>query len=217
MAIRSRRVLWAQCAAAFLFAGSVHAQSASTGGIAESARRTANLYVMPGDRIAVVVLREPELTDTVMVNERGEAAFAKLGVMRVADFTIARLQDTLRIEYARFLRNPAISIEVLRRVSVTGEVHVPSVYLVDVTTTVRDLIARAGGVAPDGAKSKVVVVRDGQRIKVPDWESDLSNAMDLRSGDQVVVGRKNWWALNVLPAVSTGVLVVSVLFTVLRR
>jgi hypothetical protein len=33
----------------------------------------------------------------------------------------------------------------------------------------------------------------------------------------VVVGRKNWWVLNALPAVSTGVLVMSLLLTVLKN
>ncbi len=188
----------------------------ATGSIAESAKRVSERGVLPGDRIAVVVLREPELTDTVMVNERGEAAFAKLGVIQVSNLTITRIQDTLRAEYSRFLRNPAISVEVLRRVSVTGQVHSPSVYMIDVTTTLRQLIARAGGVAPEGAKRDVSIVRDGQRIKVPNWESDQSEAGDLRSGDQVVVGRKSWLQLNALPAASTLVLAASFLYSVTK-
>jgi hypothetical protein len=58
-----------------------------------------------------------------------------------------------------------------------------------------------------GNTNNVVVIRDGQRIPVHDWQRDRSTNSDLRSGDQVVVGRKSWLSMNMLPALSvtTGV------------
>jgi protein involved in polysaccharide export with SLBB domain len=147
-------------AALLLVAVAASAQTQAATSVAEPARRAATLRVQPGDRIALIVLRERELTDTVMVNERGEAAFAKLGMLRVDSLTMTQLQDTLRTLYGQFLRNPAIEISVLRRVAVNGEVRYPNVYMVDVSTTLRDVIAKAGGVTDNGNKKKVDIVRD---------------------------------------------------------
>ena len=116
-------------------------------------------------------------------------------------------RDTVRARIAEFLRDSPIELVVLRRVAVNGEVAKPNVYYVDVTTTVRDVIARAGGVTEVGNVNNVVVIRNGERIPVRDWQRDRSVSSDLRSGDQVVIGRKSWLSMNMLPALSvtTGV------------
>ena len=176
-----------------------------------------SLRTKPGDRIAVTVAREPELTDTVLVTETGEAAFAKLGVFRVDTLSIKQLQDTLRELYSKYLRNPAIEINVLRRIGINGEVRGPNVYLVDVTTPVRDLIARAGGITTEANRKKVYIVRNGQRIQVKDWERDTGPASELQSGDQVLVGRKNWFVINAIPATSTAISLTLLIVTIQRN
>jgi protein involved in polysaccharide export with SLBB domain len=105
---------------------------------------------------------------------------------------------------------------VLRRVSVNGAVSRPNVYYVDLTTTVRDLIARAGGVTEVANANDVIVIRDGARIPVRDWQRDQSQTSDLRSGDQVVVGRKSWLSMNLLPALSVMTGVVSLAVVLFR-
>jgi polysaccharide export outer membrane protein len=178
-------------------------------GVESAARRATAAKVQPGDRIGLHFLRERELSESLTVSERGEAAFPKIGVLKVSDMTIAELQDTLRARYSEYLRLPEFQITVLRRVIVNGEVRIPNVYFVDGTSTVRDAIARAGGINESGSRSKVAIIRDGQRISVKGWDRETGATMDLRSGDQVVVGRKSWWSMNALTVVSTGVLVAS--------
>ena len=102
------------------------------------------------------------------------------------------------------------------RVSVNGAVARPNVYYVDLTTTVRDLIARAGGVTEVANANDVIVIRDGERIRVRDWQRDQSQTSDLRSGDQVVVGRKSWLSMNLLPALSVMTGVVSLAVVLFR-
>jgi protein involved in polysaccharide export with SLBB domain len=171
----------------------------------DAALRAASARITAGDRILLHVVREPELNDSVFVTERGEASFPKLGILNVSSLTIGELQDTLRARYGEFLRMPSLQIMVLRRIVVNGEVRHPNVYYVDVATTLREVIARAGGITENGNRSKVAVVREGRRIPVQHWESDASATVDLLSGDQVVVGRKNWLVINALPAISTAV------------
>lgn len=182
-----------------------------------AALRAAASRLRPGDQIALNFLRDRELSGTVTVNERGVAAFPKLGMFAVSQMSIAQLQDTLRSRYAEYLRAPEFEISVLRRVAVIGDVRAPNVYLVDPATTLRDVIARAGGLTEQGSRKKVAVIRGNERIQVKDWDRETGTFFTLQSGDQVMVGRKNWFAVNALSTVSTAVLVASLVITINRR
>lgn len=192
---------------------SVGAQSA----VEETARRAASAKLRPGDRIDLFFRRDRDLNASIGVNERGEAMFPRLGAIEVAQLTIAQLQDTLLSKYATYLRNPEIEVNVLRRVTVNGEVKQPNVYMVDLTSTVRDAIARAGGLLETASRGKVYVVRDGQRIRVSDWDRSDGPSTDLVSGDQIVVGRKAWLTLNALPVISTSVIVIGLIQSLRRN
>ena len=191
-----------------------HALGAQT--VESAAVRAAASHPQAGDRVFVHIVGEPLWSDTVTVNERGEVALPRLGVVNIGRFTIAELQDTVRNRYARLLRDPAVEVVLLRRVAVNGSVKDPNVYLVDVSTTLRDVIARAGGISDDGDRGKVFIVRDGRRIHVPGWESDASRASDLLSGDQVVVGKQAWWRSNIFSLTSTAVLIASFAISILK-
>jgi len=181
-----------------------------------AAKRVSAMRVRSGDQVALHFLREPQLSGAVTVNERGDADFPKLGTLRVDSMTIGQLQDTLRVRYSEYLRSPELEVLVLRRVVVNGEVRIPNVYMVDASSTVRDVIAKAGGVTENGNRNNVVVVRGSERIKAKGWDMGIGLA-DLESGDQVIVGRKNWLVINALPAISTAVLLGSFVFTIARR
>ncbi len=175
-------------------------------------RRAASAQLRPGDRIELQFRRDRELNSSIAVDERGEAVFPKLGVIDVAELTIAGLQDTLRSRYAEYLRHPELEVTVLRRVVVNGEVRVPNVHMLDVASSgVRDAIARSGGLLETGNKNKVYVVRDGVRRHVKGWENNQGPETDLQSGDQIIVGRKRWLTLNALPVISTSVIVIGLI------
>jgi polysaccharide export outer membrane protein len=180
-------------------------------------RRAANEHPQPGDRVWLHVWREQKLSDTVMVDERGEVMLPKIGIVKASALTIGEFRDSVRTRFAKYFRDAPVELVVLRRVAVNGEVAKPNVYYVDVTTTLRDVIARAGGITEAGNAKKVTIVRGGQRIAVPNWQQDRSVSSDLRSGDQVVVGRRSWLAMNALPALSVTTVVASLIISLARR
>jgi hypothetical protein len=51
---------------------------------------------------------------------------------------------------------------------------------------------------------------------VPNWQSNESVASDLKSGDQVVVGRKSWLALNLIGAISAAGVITSIILAISR-
>jgi protein involved in polysaccharide export with SLBB domain len=180
-------------------------------GVAAVAARAARALLRPGDQIELQFRRDRELNASIMVNERGEAVFPKLGAVTVSTITIGALKDTLLTRYSVYLREPEMDVTVLRRVTVNGEVKLPNVYMVDVTSSVRDAIARAGGLLESASRRSVVIMRGNERIKVPNWDRSQGPETDLVSGDQIVVGRKNWFVINALPVISTSVIVIGLI------
>lgn len=169
--------------------------------------------ILPGDQIGLRIFREPELSGAFTVSEAGEVVLPKLGVVHVADRTAGGLQESLREAYAAYLRNPSIEVTVLRRVGVLGEVRQPNLYMVDLTMSVRDIVAKAGGVTPSGDPNKISIVRDGEEIRLGSMESMVT--AELRSGDEVVVGRRHWLTADPLATLGTGVGLISFFVTVI--
>lgn len=163
----------------------------------------ADARVQPGDQIGIRILREPELSGVFAVSEAGEATLPKLGVVQVGEQSAGTLHRMLRTAYARFLRDPSVEVTLLRRVGVHGEVRKPDLYMVDLTMTLRDVLARAGGITEAGNPERIEIVRDGQRFRVGQDRAPQLLVAELRSGDQVVVARRSWVARNPNVAVGT--------------
>jgi polysaccharide export outer membrane protein len=187
------------------------AQSAGAAATAPGSDSGLVARIRPGDQVTVRIFREPDMSGTFMVSDAGELVLPRLGRLTVTEHTPHALQDSLLHAYGAYLRNPAIEVTVLRRIGVQGEVRRPDTYMVDLTVTLRDLIARAGGVTHEGDPEKITIVRGAERIELAEGESGRFSMAELYSGDQVVVGRRSWIALNPSVAAGTAISVVSFL------
>jgi protein involved in polysaccharide export with SLBB domain len=171
--------------------------------------------VQPGDRISVAVWGEPEMAGTFLVTEDGNVVLPKLGVVQVTRRSVAQLQDSLRRAYAAFIRSP-VEIEVLRRISVQGEVNKPDLYMVDLTMTLRDVIAKAGGLTGGGDPNKVYILRGDSTIRVGEGGNGIFLATELRSGDQIVVGSRSWISRNSLALTGTAFGLVGIIISIIN-
>ena len=172
--------------------------------------------IQPGDQVVLNIWREPDLSGTFTVDDAGDVTIPRVGTVRATEYTGEALQRTVRDELSRYLRNPTIEVRVLRRVGVQGEVRLPDLYMVDLTMTLREVIAEAGGITEFGNPNRIAIIRDGERISLGEGEQARYVAAELRSGDQVVVGRRSWFEINSLAIVSTAAVVVSVVVPLLR-
>jgi polysaccharide export outer membrane protein len=183
-----------------------------------SAAQSPAKYAKPGDQLAMrgwpaAAFGAPI---QVVVDPRGTVLLPQIGEVPVGRIPIDQLRDTIRVRYEKFIKSPEVDVNLLRRVTVNGAVLRPAVYFVDMSATLRDVIAMAGGVTEVGNRSKVSVVRDGVSRHVSQWETDTSEAVQLESGDQVVVGRRSWLEINIIPVASLGLATASFLLS-LRR
>lgn len=186
--------------------------AALQGSSAVSGRAT----VKPGDQISLRVWREPEMSGTFTVAANGDVVLPRLGTVRTSDHTVVAFQDLLRRAYAEYLREPSFEVTVLRRIGVHGEVNKPGLYLVDLTMTLRDVIAEAGGVTASGDPNSITIVRGGQRIQFGKRQGTELLTAELISGDQVAVGQRSWLERNSLAVVSTAAVVISLIVPVIR-
>jgi protein involved in polysaccharide export with SLBB domain len=185
-------------------------------GPTDPALRAAMTHAQPGDRVAVQVYGEPTLTGVATLDERGRVMLPRIGLLQADAMTIAQLRDTIRARMAAFLREPAVDVAVLRRIIVIGEVSRPAVYYADLTTTVSEIVALAGGLKETANSGKVYRLRGADRLHLANWQSDQSPTADLRSGDQIWVGRKSWLELNILSFVSVATTIVALIISLSR-
>ena len=156
-----------------------------------------------GDSVRVTVFQNPDLTTEARVSERGTITFPLIGEVVVGGLTAegaaARIAD--RLTRGKFVIRPQVSVTVQqvrsRQVSVLGEVGKPGRYaLDDVSNSLTDVLARAGGVNGEGDDNVVVVrTQNGKEtrtaIDVPQMyrSGDMSHDMRLENGDVVYVKR----------------------------
>lgn len=139
---------------------------------------------------------EPDYSGGASVDARGLVVLPILGEISVQGRTAESLTDSLKVVYRKYLNNPSIEIKVLRRVSVSGEVARPSLYLADATLTVGDLISLAGGITPSGNRKKVTLLRNGQVVVSALGPGTVLQDSPVQSGDQIFVPQRSWMARN---------------------
>ena len=198
---RARRLL---ALTAALLAGAVPVASlaaqAPRAGEAPSARATLH----PGDALRIAVWENPALSGEFEVADDGTLRHPVYNRLRVAALPV----DSLRGHVVQFLRNfqrePLVNVEPLVRVTVGGEVRTPNVYFVSPSTTVADVIVKAGGIGERGRSDRVQLERDGTRRTIDLTHPDRlrPEVVALRSGDRIVVARRSQIMTEVIGPVS---------------
>lgn len=129
-------------------------------------------YVTPayriqvGDVLSIRLLLSPELNEDVTVRPDGRISTTVVPDEMAADRTVPDFIDALAGGYARYLRDPHLSVIVKTiapiPVFVGGEVVQPGQLLTSGTApTLSQAIARAGGIKLSGDDSSLFIVRRG--------------------------------------------------------
>jgi protein involved in polysaccharide export with SLBB domain len=156
----------------------------------------------PGDAVQVAIWREPDLSGKFQVDEQGVVTFPLLGPENVEGIAPDSLQKSLVAQYTKYVVSPSIKVTLLRRVAILGQVQKPGLYPVDATMTLSDALALAGGVGPDGNENDIRLIRNGDVVRQTLSQATVVGASPIRSGDQIVVGKRSWFSRN-LPIVTS--------------
>jgi polysaccharide export outer membrane protein len=101
-----------------------------------------------GDRITVTVVGETDLSGDMLVDGAGNITMPFIGSERVANLTVAECQKLIRDRLADgFINHPVVSVRIseLRPIYILGDVRAPGSYPFRYGSTVRSVVALAGG------------------------------------------------------------------------
>jgi polysaccharide export outer membrane protein len=160
--------------------------------------------VQPGDLIRLKVWREPDMSGDVVIDAAGEAIFPRIGRIVVTGWAPDSLRRFLVASFSRYLKNPAIDITVLPRVTILGAVRTPGVQNLDPTFTIADAVALAGGATPDGQQDNIELRRRGAKMPVKLSLGERLSDTPVQSGDQLIVPERSWLSRN--PGLMLGVI-----------
>lgn len=197
---------------ALAFSSAAHAQTTDTS--AQAAYGGLN----PGDQIRITVWRKPEYSGDFAIAANGTITHPLYREVQVTGVPLSVVEDRLRTFLSRYETTPQFVIQPLVRIIVGGEVRSPNIYSVPPETTIAQAIALAGGPTDRGELRQVQVVRDKQSIKfdVSKPESD-AGVLQIRSGDQILVGRQRGSILGILGPISSTIAMIAAVTTVIRR
>ena len=127
----------------------------------------------PGDLLRIGVYQNPDLSLETRVTESGTISFPLLGAVRVGGLGVTAAERLIAegLRAGNIVRQPQVSIAVTQfrghQASVLGAVNRPGRFALEsLDLRLSDLLAMAGGVAPNGADSVVLVgMRDGQAVR----------------------------------------------------
>ncbi|HYK10437.1 MAG TPA: polysaccharide biosynthesis/export family protein [Gemmatimonadales bacterium] len=186
--LRSRLVLAAQSPAY-----SSRLRAVATSEIAAIDRRLAVGDFQPGDRIALQVAGEKELTDTFTVGGNRDLLLPLAGDVSLNGVLRSDVGPFFQHYLSTYLRSPIVRAQPLIPLSVIGSVGLPGFYTVPAGIPLTQLLQVAHGPTPDANLSGITIEREGRVI----WEgaalgkaiTDGRTLEDLgvRAGDRVVV------------------------------
>ena len=122
-----------------------------------------NYTLNTGDRIAVEVFGEPDLSVEAVVDDSGAISYPLLGAVMVSGQTARQLESTLTEGLrGRFLINPKVSVSIVkyRPFFVRGEVNSPGDYDFTPGLTVQKAVSIAGGFTDRASRTKFFITSD---------------------------------------------------------
>ena len=129
------------------------------------------------------------------VQPDGLLALPMVGDILAEGKTVTELQTVLNSAYTRFIREPNISVRVVKynsqKIYVLGQVNVPGAYPYDGRISVLDALGAAQGVNERADLMGSYVVREGQVVPVDLYallrKGDMQNNIPLAGGDLIQI------------------------------
>lgn len=158
--------------------------------IATIGRRLREGDVHPGDVVSLRVTNETRWTTDFTVTPTRTIELESIDPIDLSSVLHVEVEETIARHLARYLREPRIQVDVLKRIGVTGFVQNPGFYTITGTSLVSDAIMLAGGPGAGGNVSKIQFRRLGTRLDIGEqvvWQSMSLDDLGVQSGDEMYV------------------------------
>lgn len=157
----------------------------------------------PGDVLRISVYNNPDLSTEAQVSTAGHITFPLLGEVDVGGRDTASVEKLIGrlLSDHKYVVSPQVNVLISQyrsqQVSVLGHVVRPGRISLDTASSLTDLLATAGGIAPNGADVAVIVSKasDGSvnrhevDLKAMLLRSDMAQNVAISNGDIIYVPR----------------------------
>jgi len=157
-----------------------------------------------GDRIVLRVEGEAAFNETFTVSAGPEVVLPMVGPIPLHGVLRSELEEHLREQIGRYIRNPVVYARALIRVSILGAVGRPGFYSVSPESLVTDVLMEAGGPRDNANLTSIRIERgnerlwSGEELEQAIIEGRTLDQLYVRAGDRIVVPesrRIGWIAL----------------------
>lgn len=153
--------------------------------------------------IRLQVWREPDWDGDYLVDQFGVVALPLVGDVQTAGLTQRSLKALLQEAYGREIPTLALTVLVLKRIRVSGEVRVPGIHILDPTLRVADALLLSGGRTGDGKADEVLLRRAGRTEAVNVLVDTRLSELALETGDELIVRARPWLSRNAMGVVGS--------------
>lgn len=169
---------------------------------AGSLRAEDNAYLVGGgDVLKIAVYDNPDLSVTARVNSDGSILFPLVGQVKIGGLNISQVAKKIAHVLADgYIVNPQVSVFVQefrsKKVVIMGQIAKPGLYELSGTTSLLELISKAGGVTAD-AGEKITIKRKTPNNRENVFAIDLQQLMEkgadldipIVDGDNIFVSK----------------------------
>jgi protein involved in polysaccharide export with SLBB domain len=169
------------------------AREDATASIAAISRRLREGDVWPGDIVDLRVLGEDRWTMNYTVTPMRTISLEAIDPIDVSGVLHSELEERIATSLGRYLREPRIEVDVLKRVGVLGNVGNPGFYTTQGNALVSDVIMLAGGPGANANVDKIEFRRLGEPLDIGPqvvWQSMSLDELGIQSGDEVYVPQR---------------------------
>jgi len=151
-----------------------------------------------GDLLNISVFDAPEMSQTIRVNDMGDATVNLLGSMHLAELSTFEAQAAIasNLKARNFFLDPQVTVFIseysTQGVSILGEVNKPGVYQVLGSRTMLDIISQAGGITAFAGPEAMIKHGDGSTIRVrltKNAKESFMTDVQLAPGDKILIPR----------------------------
>lgn len=156
--------------------------------------------IQPGDKLDVMVWKEPDLTKEVLVSPDGRISFPLTGNISVKGKSLAQVEQEIANRISGYIPDPVVTVSAKElaghKIFVIGKVNKPGEYVVNRDVDVMQALSMAGGVTSFADINDITVLRRddaGKQKSIPFRYGDIEDGNDLtqnivlQAGDVIVV------------------------------
>lgn len=176
----------------------------------------------PGDGVRITFLNiTDQITGDYFIQQDGNLQLPFIGIVKTTNIDFKNIKQDIYNKYSELYKDPALTIQLLLKINILGEVKNPGYYYVTDIEKMLGILALAGGVTGAAATDDIFIIRGGQEIQLKKSEviekGNTAADLGLQSGDRIFIPRSFWADAGQYGLILSGIAVIATLVSILLR